>query len=289
MKHRLIAIMMVGVLTASMSVGAFADSKSKGKVYSQPDVRTSATATMVTSGAATTTTSPGGVIVPGDDFSEYKSLQNKLEVLKKQLLDANNRIKKATGKDKKSLENSTAAYNKQIKLIQSKMAELLKEYNEDKDDDKYNDKQEAYIKSIEAILKKNNPTMVMIPADKIITDNPVFKTDLPLAVKDGVVYMAQSTLEKSFGVNLKYEETQKKFISKMEGSLVEIFLLQNYIEIDGVPKKIDAKPITLDGKIYFPLNGIDKLLRVEVKWNNDLKVVIIDDLDIANAPVIPVQ
>jgi hypothetical protein len=281
MNKRALALMMTGVMVMSMSTGVFAAKDKGGK----PDT-TKPPATQIESNLVT---SPGGIIVTtpdqSTDISDYKALQNQLDALNKQLNGANDRLKKATGKDKKSLENSTAAYQKQIDQIKAKIAAILKAQG--KTDDKVTDKQAAYIKGIEANLKKNNPTIVMVQSDKIVTDNLAIKADLPLAVKDGVVYMAQSTLEKSFGITIKYENTQNKFISKIEGSLVEMFLKSNLMEIDGVPKKVESKPIAIEKDNYFPINTIDKLLKIEVKWDKELKVISIDDLDIVNP--VPVQ
>lgn len=274
MKRKFISIMMTGILASSMSFAAFAD----------------ATVPTTTTMPATTVT-PVTTVVPvtedAEELGEYKALLNKLESLKKQLAGAQDRLKKASKKDKKNEENKVNAFNKQIAQYQKKMKELLESQNKDDEDtDKYTEKQESYIDKIEAIIKKNNPTLQMVTAEKIVTDNPLFKSDLPLAVKDGIAYMSQSTLEKSFGVTLKYESTQKKFVSEMEGKLVEIFLLSNIIEIDGMPVKATAKPITIQENIYFPIKDLSSLLKIEYKWDNDLKVLTIDDLDIANPPVV---
>lgn len=289
MKRKFISLMMIGVLAGSMGVSSFADGNSKGnqneKDAPKYKVMNTSVQNTITSPGGIHITSPGSVVLPdGMDWSDYKVLQNKMEVLKKQIAGLQARYAKAKGNDKKNIENATRVYQKQLEALQQKLKELL---NDNRDDSKkYTDKQKEYIKKIEAALKKNFPSVQMVTADKIVTDNPIYKADLPLAVKDGVVYMSQSTIEKSFGVTIKYVEDQKKFVSKVEGVVLEVFLLQNFVELDGMPRKIDAKPITIDGKIYFPLNSIDKLLKIEVKWDKDLKVVTIDDLDIPNPVVV---
>lgn len=280
MKRQFISLAMAGILAASMSVTGYADSNRDSHAFN----------TAVTTGSAldlTTTTSD-----EDEDTAEYiqayKALQNKLEAVKKQLENAQSRLSKAKGKDKKTLENQIAIFKKQIEKYEEEMEKLLEAINEkDEDLDKITDKQENYIDRIEAIIKKSNPSLQMVTADKIVTDNPLFKNDLPLAVKDGVVYMSQSTLQKSFGITLTYETTQKKFVSKMEGKLVEIFLLQNIMEVDGMPVKSTIKPIAIQENIYFPLNDLTKILRVEYKWDNDLKVLTIDDLDLSPVLITP--
>ncbi len=274
MKRQFISLAMASILVASMSITGFADG----------NVTVPVTSTTVTTGSAIDVS----LTTPSDALRAYKALQNKLEAVKKQLENAQNRTSKAKGKDKKNLENQISAYKKQIEKYTIEMKALLKAINqEDKDIADITDKQESYIDKIEAIIKKSNPSLQMVTAEKIVTDNPLFKSDLPIAVKDGVPYMAQSTLQKSFGITFNYESTQKKFISKMEGKLVEIFLLQNIMEVDGMPVKSTIKPITIQENIYIPLNDLNKILRVEYKWDNDLKILTLDDLDVSNVLIVP--
>ncbi len=279
MKRQFISLAMAGILVCGMSVTGYAQKHNENPTN---------TLNLVTTTSGSAVTLPGNGIGSTEGIQAYKALQNKLEAVKKQLEVAEKRLEKAKGKDKKNLENQITVFNKQIEKYKLEMKALLVLLNKyDVNLDKVTDKQESYIDRIEAIIKKSNPTLQMVTADKIITDNPLFKSDLPIAVKDGVAYMSQSTLLKSFGVTLKYESTQKKFVSKMEGSLVEIFLLQNLIEIDGMPIKATTKPITIQENIYFPLNDLNKLLKVEYKWDNELKVLTIDDLDISNVLIVP--
>lgn len=278
MKRQFISLAMAGILAASMSVTGFADSKKDTTNYN----------TTVTTGSAIDLTTSNTDEDTAEYIQAYKALQNKLEAVKKQLANAQSRLSKAKGKDKKAIENQIAIFKKQIEKYTEEMKDLLEAINErDEDLDKITDKQENYIDRIEAIIKKSNPSLQMVTADKIVTDNPLFKSDLPLAVKDGVAYMSQSTLQKSFGITLTYESTQKKFVSKMEGKVVEIFLLQNIMEVDGMPVKSTIKPITIQENIYFPLNDLTKILKIEYKWDNDLKVLTVDDLDVAGILITP--
>lgn len=201
---------------------------------------------------------------PGQATSEYAKLQAIIKQLTAQI---------------GAKENVLSAQNKKVAEAQAKVAKDTA--------DKYSQQETNNLKAIEAILKKNDPKMIVVQADHIITDNPNFKVDMPMIVKDGIVYMPKSVLEKQFGLNIKYEESTKKFITKIEGQLVEMFILQNVVEIDGVPQKIEGRPMAIDGKIYFPMNAIDKLLNVNVKWNSEYKVILIDDLDIANPVPVP--
>lgn len=278
MKRQFISLAMAGILAASMSVTGFADSNKNKPVM---------ISTVTTTGSAIDL--PGTGTETSEFLGAYKALQNKLEAVKKQLANAQSRLSKAKGKDRKALENQIAVFKKQIEKYNKEMKELLEAINKkDETLDKITDKQENYIDKIEAIIKKSNPSLQMVTADKIVTDNPIFKSDLPLAVKDGVAYMSQSTLQKSFGITLTYESTQKKFVSKMEGKVVEIFLLQNIMEVDGMPVKSTIKPITIQENIYFPLTDLTKILRVEYKWDNDLKILTVDDLDVAGVLVTPI-
>lgn len=279
MKRQFISLAMAGILATSMTVVGFADSKKDVNRYNPA---------VTTGSAIDVTITDSEDENSADHIQAYQALQNKLEAVKKQLANAMSRLSKAKGKDKKDLENQIAVFKKQIAKYTEEMKDLLEEINDqDKNLDKITDKQESYIDKIEAIIKKNNPSLQMVTAEKIVTDNPLFKSDMPLAVKDGVAYMSQSTLQKSFGITLTYESTQKKFVSKMEGKVVEIFLLQNIMEVDGMPVKSTIKPITIQENIYFPLNDLNKILKIEYKWDNDLKVLTIDDLDVAGTLVTP--
>ena len=66
--------------------------------------------------------------------------------------------------------------------------------------------------------------------------------------------------------------------------MVEIYTEKNIIEIDGIEKKVEAKPHFMDNRVYFPVKEIDKLLKIEVKWDKTTGIVTVDDLDIAGAP-----
>lgn len=315
MKRQFISIMMIGLLASSFSVGAFADTTPADPAAPAP------TATEVTTPVVpvvpvvpavpspeVTTPVPTPVTLPTTE--SVNGTVNQIEALKKQLETVNGKISEAKNKAAQNAKNNKAAKDQKTKLStaaeQAKQEALLKqlanEYNQkqnqlsaytkqlqqvqgklaEANESKYTDKEQAYLKSIEAILNKNQPKLVVIPADHIVSDNPAFKVDMPLAFKDGMVYIPKSVLEKQYGVAISYEGQQKKFILKIEGTLVEMFLLQNVIEIDGVPKKAEARPIVIDEKIYIPMKGISKLINVEYTYNKETNMLIIDDLDIQN-------
>lgn len=188
-------------------------------------------------------------------------------------------------KQNSNLESLLLNYAKQTQATQNKNGN--QKQNNSQAQGKYTQKELDYLKSIETVLKKSDPKLVVIPATNIVTDNPSFKVDMPLAFKNGSVYMPKSVLEKQYGVAVSYEEQTKKFILKVEGTLVEMFLLQNVIELDGVPKKVDAKPIVIEEKIYLPINHLNKLIHVKTTYLKDRNLLVIDDLDIAGDVVVP--
>lgn len=325
MKKKWLALSLAAMLMSGVSLGAYADTVPAGmESVTTTAPATTTTTTTTTTTPTTTTTTPTTTTAPVVNVTELTKTQAEADALKAQLESLYSQLKNTkekaekaekAEKESKSKGKSASApgqavsemaklqalvkqltaqinakqtvLNAQNKKVAEAQAKAAKDTAE-----KYSQQETNNLKAIEAILKKNDPKMIVVQADHIITDNPTFKVDMPLIVKDGVVYMPKSVLEKQFGLNIKYEETTKKFITKIEGQLVEMFILQNVVEIDGVPHKIEGRPIAIDGKIYFPMNGIDKLLNVTVKWNNEYKVIIIDDLDIANpvptpTPVVP--
>lgn len=311
MKRQFISVMMIGLLASSFSVGAFADTTPAETTTPAP---TEVTAPVTPDPTATEVTTPVTpvvpVVTPVPTTEAVNGTVNQIEALKKQLEAVNAKISDAKNKAAQNAKNNKNAKDQKSKLAasaeQAKQEALLKqlaaEYNQKQNqlsaytkqlqqvqgklaqanESKYTDKEQAYLKSIEAALQKNEPKLVVIPADHIVSDNPAFKVDMPLAFKDGMVYMPKSVLEKQYGVAISYESQQKKFILKIEGTLVEMFLLQNIIEIDGVPRKAEARPIVIDEKIYIPVKGIAKLINVEFNYNKETNMLVIDDLDIQN-------
>lgn len=308
MKRQWISLSVAMMLMTSMSLAAYADEVPTGI----ESVTTTTTTTTATTPAATETT-PVNVTELTQTQTQADALKAELEALANQLKTTKEKAEKTEkeskanttkGKSAQAKGQATAELAKLQALIKQltaqinakqnvltaqnkKVAEAQAKVSKDTAE-KYSQQETNNLKAIEAILKKNDPKMIVVQADHIITDNPTFKVDMPLIVKDGIVYMPKTVLEKQFGLNIKYEETTKKFITRIEGQLVEMFILQNVIEIDGMPHKTQARPLAIDGKIYFPINGIDQLLNVTVKWNNEYKVIIIDDLDIANPVPTPV-
>lgn len=320
MKRQFISIMMIGALASGMTMGAFANTT------------TTAAPIPSTTCVATETTSPGGVQFPSEEvtasllYQQSQGLRHQIEVLKQQLASVNQKIAQANdtvkhnnGNDHKNekkndkknnknhkyteaeqnaqqnllrqltkeftdKQNTLNGYNKQLKVIMDKMENI--------NDGKYTDKEKEYLKQMEEALGRNNSKLVAIPADRVLSDIPNFKLDMPMAQKDGVIYMPKSVLPNQFATAVKYDEQGKKFIFKIDGTLVEMFLLQNVIEIDGIAKKAIAKPIVMNDKVYLPMNDLQKLLNVQLKWDATTKVLVIDDLDIANpavpVPVVPV-
>lgn len=322
MKRQFISIMMIGALASGMTMGGFANTSTTNAPapINSP--------TCVTS----TTTSPGGIQFPSDDVSasllyqQSQGLRHQIAVLKQQLERIDEKIEQAEDtvkhdngnnrkEDKKNekknnknhkytstdqteqqnllnqltkefanKQNLLNGYNKQLQIIMDKMENI--------NDGKYTDKEKDYLKKIEDAISRNNSKLVAIPADHVLSDIPNFKLDMPMAQKNGVVYMPKSVLPNQFATAVKYDDQGKKFIFKIDGTLVEMFLLQNVIEIDGIAKKAIAKPIVMDDKVYLPMNDLQKLLNVQLKWDATTKVLVIDDLDIANpavpVPVVPV-
>lgn len=291
MNQRILALALAGVMVVSMSTGAFAakGGNDKGKPGTSKPPITEVKKPELTSGGSVyvppvNNTSGGGVVLPmpGGTY-EPKALQNQLAALNKQLQNELAKLKRATPKNKKAIENNIRTINQQIERTKEKIAEILKKSG--LNDTDLQDKQKDYIKSIEDIVKKDRAKPIMVAVDKIVTDNAAIKAGLPLMVRNGVVYMAQSTLENSFGIQIKYVDEQNKFVTKIEGTLLEVFLTKDYIEVDGVPKKSAVKPYPINKDVYFPINMLDQYLKIEVKWDKANGIVTIDDLDIANPPV----
>lgn len=284
MNKRLLALLMVGVMTMSTGTGAFAakGGNDKGKPgTTKPPIGNMQPRPELTSGGGVylppqnedqvkppvNNTSGGGVILPlPGDAKELKALQNQLLALNKQLQSEMQKLKKATPKNRKAVQNNIATITKKINATTLKIIAIQKQIDSNKP----------------PVVDTTKP--VLINADKIATDNPAIKSGQPLMVKEGIVYMSKNTLESSFGIQINYSEALKKYITKIDGVLVEIYQEKNIIEVDGIEKKVEAKPHFIENRVYFPIKEIDKLLKIEVKWDKTTGIVTVDDLDIAGAP-----
>lgn len=272
MKKRIMALMMTGVLSASVGFGSFADTVS-GTTGIDENLLNGLNSTTSTS----TTTTPATTNDLSQFFNEMKDATQKSTLTKAQINQIVQKILQAKKQYEVAQKNlSKNKSNKKYKDEAAKLEALIASLN-GQVKEKQND-----LKEIEAILKTSDTSIVVIEPAQIASDNPNYKANLPLVVKNNVVYCPTTAITSLFNGTVKYDSKDKKVILKVNGTLVEMYLLQKEVEIDGISQDTTNVPMAYDGKVYVPMLQLQTVLNMKVSYSAETKMVTIDDLGIQN-------
>ncbi|MBQ2938624.1 MAG: hypothetical protein IJE05_07165 [Clostridia bacterium] len=129
----------------------------------------------------------------------------------------------------------------------------------------------AYIANNYIVLDKNKNTNLVIN-NKNVTSN--LKKDI--LIQDQEIYISKQDLGNFFDKYI-YEDTKNnQIVTTYDTKIAAISLEENEININGTNKNTDAHAIEKDDVIYIPIQELEDVYGIEIKYIENSKVLTID-------------
>ena len=124
--------------------------------------------------------------------------------------------------------------------------------------------------SNQQIVQSNNATALVIKADIIDCKNT------PPIIKKDEVLLPIDIVKKYFDPNLLWEEKMSRVITTSKYKVAKMKLNSNIVSVNNKLLKCGVPAKLIRGKIYLPINFLKNVYDINVKFNSDYNVVMID-------------
>ncbi|TQR30176.1 copper amine oxidase N-terminal domain-containing protein [Brevibacillus brevis] len=113
---------------------------------------------------------------------------------------------------------------------------------------------------------------------KAFVDGKQVKADVSPFVKGGRALVPVRAISSALKAEVNWKpETRSVEITRGEKSIM-LYLDKKEATVDGKTISLDTAPVLKNGRVFLPLRFISEQLNAEVKWQEEGKIVIIDDL-----------
>lgn len=128
---------------------------------------------------------------------------------------------------------------------------------------------------INGIILDKNKNINLVINNKNVTAN--LKKEI--LINENEIYISKQDLENFFDKYI-YEDTQNnQIITTYNSKIAEISLEENIININGADKDTYAHAIKKDDTIYIPIEELEDVYGIEIKYIENTKVLVIDSLE----------
>lgn len=129
-------------------------------------------------------------------------------------------------------------------------------------------------KANDYIVLDKNKTINLVINNKNVTSN--LKKDI--LIEDDEIYISKQDIGNFFDKYI-YEDTKNnQIITTYENKIASISLEKNKININGSNKSTYAQPIKKDDTIYLPIQELEDVYGIEIKYIENSKVLTIDSI-----------
>lgn len=129
-------------------------------------------------------------------------------------------------------------------------------------------------KANDYIILDKNKTINLVINNKNVTSN--LKKDI--FIEDNEIYISKQDLGNFFDKYI-YEDTKNnQIVTTYENKIAAISLEENKININGSNKTTYAQPIEKDDTIYIPIQELEDIYGIEIKYIENSKVLTIDSI-----------
>lgn len=260
MKKLVSSTLVAALLATSIPVALAADVETKGNGKAKAEVKAGAK-------EKTTETSANDSGVTEDSTSESAI---KDVTLKKQLIELRQELKHTTDvteeqkakyeqlvADLEKISDKHSALDVQLELLQRT----------------YQKGDHTPFKKLGELLESTGETEV-----KAFVDGQLVQTDVAPFVKGGRALVPVRAISSALKADVKWDaDTRTVVITRGEQSIT-LYLDKKEATVDGKTITLDIAPVLKNGRAFLPLRFISEQLKANVDWQEEGKIVIIDDL-----------
>ncbi len=268
MKKAISTSLVAILLATSVPAALAADQESKGNGNGKPEVKAEAKDKSKDTSVKESDTDTDS---DDEDSTEASTETNIKDVkLKKQLIELRQELKHAAEitEDQKAkyeqlvaeLEKTTdkqGALDVQLELLQRT----------------YQKGDHTPFKKLGELLENTGSTEV-----KAFVDGKQVKADVAPYVQGGRALVPVRAISSALKAEVNWKpETRTVEITRGEKSIT-LYLDKKEATVDGKTISLDTAPVLKNGRVFLPLRFISEQLNAEVKWQEEGKIVIIDDI-----------
>ncbi len=268
----LVAILLATSAPAALAADLAADLEVKGKGNGKLEVKAEAKAKSKETSVKESDTDTDSDDKDSTEASSESSIKD--VKLKKQLIELRQELKHAAEitEDQKAkyeqlvaeLEKTTdkhGALDVQLELLQRT----------------YQKGDHTPFKKLGELLENTGSTEV-----KAFVDGKQVKADVAPFVQGGRALVPVRAISSALKAEVNWKpETRTVEITRGEKSIT-LYLDKKEATVDGKTISLDTAPVLKNGRVFLPLRFISEQLSAEVKWQEEGKIVIIDDTQASN-------
>ncbi|ATF11258.1 copper amine oxidase [Brevibacillus brevis X23] len=266
MKKAISTSLVAILLATSVPAALAADQESKGNGNGKPEVKAEAK-----DKSKETSVKESDTDTDDEDSTEASTDTNIKDVkLKKQLIEL-----------RQELKHTAEITEDQIKEYEQLVAELEKTTDKQGALDvqlellqrTYQKGDHTPFKKLGELLENTGSTEV-----KAFVDGKQVQADVAPYVQGGRALVPVRAISSALKAEVNWKpETRTVEITRGEKSIT-LYLDKKEATVDGKAISLDTAPVLKNGRVFLPLRFISEQLNAEVKWQEEGKIVIIDDI-----------
>lgn len=203
-----------------------------------------------------------------EDTEEAKAVKEKDKVmeqkkeLKKQLIDAR---KSADTAAETELLAKLAEYKEELKQMVRAA---------------YTEEELQQLKQAEAGIEAVDPTIEVLPVEKIVVKGKTLKLDLPPVIKEGKVLVPVRAFSQAYGAEVQYNAETKTITILKDGVKIEFVVGSSTVYVDGVATEIGLPVKSINGRTVMPVGFLAEKLGLKAEVDEDGTVEVEEEEEV---------
>ena len=143
--------------------------------------------------------------------------------------------------------------------------------------DQYTEEELAELGQLEESLEAADPTLEVLPVEKVIAKGISMKLDLPPIYKVGKVHVPVRAFSRAYGADVQWNDELKQItITSADGVIVVIDTLTGAVTVDGQTVIID-RPLNVNGRVVLPVGFLAEQLGLKVEVDEEDGTIEIEE------------
>lgn len=124
--------------------------------------------------------------------------------------------------------------------------------------------------------KRNRNEITNVIIDNIdITE----QLEKQILIEQEQIYFSIDDIQNIFDKNLYYGKDEKEIITSSDMHTAYINLETDKMDLNGVEIDLNEEAILVDNTLYLEINGLEKVYNIDVKYNYEMNILIIENLN----------
>jgi hypothetical protein len=192
---------------------------------------------------------------------EKDKVMEQKKVLKKQLIEA-----------RKS--GDTVAEAELLAQVKAYMESLKKMVEES-----YTEEELAQLEQIAESIEAEDPSVEVLPIEKIIAKGKSLKFDLPPVIKEGKVLVPIRAFSQAYGAEVQYDSETQTITILIDGKKIEFVAGSSTVYVDGVATILELPVKNINGRTVMPVGFLAEQLGLKVEVDEEDGTIEIEDED----------